>query len=79
VGLSGAQATWADGGGITGSWKGYMAAARAAFMQQLTAGADADVFEWCMQVAAEDDALSTHSVRAQLSLSGSLHLLDSVA
>lgn len=56
------QATWADGGGITGSWKGYMAAARAAFMQQLAAGDDADVFEWCMQVAAEDDALSTHSV-----------------
>jgi hypothetical protein len=59
-----AQATWADGGGITGSWKKYMAESRAGFMKQLAKGDTADVFDWCMQVAAEDDALSTHSVRA---------------
>jgi len=59
------QAAWADGGGFTGVWKGYMQSARdkfVVFRDQTVAGEAVDPFMWCLELAAEDDALSTHSV-----------------
>jgi hypothetical protein len=48
-----------------GVWKGYMQSARdkfVVFRDQTVAGEAVDPFMWCLELAAEDDALSTHSV-----------------
>eukprot|EP00240_Pyramimonas_obovata_P002184 CAMPEP_0118935856 /NCGR_PEP_ID=MMETSP1169-20130426/15868_1 /TAXON_ID=36882 /ORGANISM="Pyramimonas obovata, Strain CCMP722" /LENGTH=442 /DNA_ID=CAMNT_0006878931 /DNA_START=22 /DNA_END=1350 /DNA_ORIENTATION=+ len=59
------QAAWADGGGFSGAWKAYMQKARddfLAFRDQAGRGEIVDPMMWCLAIAAEDDANSTHSV-----------------
>lgn len=73
------QANWADGGGFTGAWRVHYAEHREAFLHQLELSKEgkADVLDWAMQIAAEDDALATHSV-VQLPVKAYLKRVDSM-
>lgn len=70
---------WADGGGITGSWKDHAAAARSGFLAGVERAndGDVDIAMWAMQVAAEDDAIATHSV-VELPVKPYLKRIDSM-
>lgn len=74
------QAQWADGGGFTGAWREHYAEHRAEFLRQVELSKDgqADVLEWALQIAAEDDALATHSV-VQLPVKMYVKRVDSMA